>query len=434
MPKNPGPNLRHLEALLVVQQAGSISAAAPQVNLSQPALTQAIARLERQLGMALFERQPGGMVATSAAGLLLPRIERALAQLAQGVRLARRAVRQPVHPGLERRIGLGQWQALVALEHAGSYALAAAQAGVSQPAVHRAVQALADTIAVPLVVLRGRSVQLTPAALALLRRVRLGLSELEAGLDELAALRSQQAGRIRLGAMPVARAVLLPQVLARFARLHPGVAISVVEGPYPQLLSQLRDGGLDLLIGALREPPPVRDIVQEPLFADDPLIVARVGHPLASGPYAFAQLRDYPWVVAAAGAPAHERWEQLFQAHGVAPPPRWIECGSVLITRGLLLEDDWLALMSPDQCVVERRAGLLCAIGSAGGGARRIGLTMRSDWQPTRVQHALLQTFRQLSRERAPRMQDGSRWPFRHGEATSATLRLRTGRAESESC
>ncbi|RXE37674.1 helix-turn-helix domain-containing protein, partial [Xanthomonas perforans] len=39
----PEPNLRHLYALVVVHQAGSISAAAPRVNLSQPALTQAVA-------------------------------------------------------------------------------------------------------------------------------------------------------------------------------------------------------------------------------------------------------------------------------------------------------------------------------------------------------------------------------------------------------
>jgi len=38
----------------------------------------------------------------------------------------------------------------------------------------------------------------------------------------------------------------------------------------------------------------------------------------------------------------------------------------VLITRVLLLKDDWLTLMSLDQFVIERRAGLLIEIGSAG--------------------------------------------------------------------
>ena len=88
-------NLRHLHALAVVRHVGGISAAAPLVNLSQPALTQAVARLESQFGLALFDRQPGGMAATEAAQLLVPRIERALGYIARGVQLARRSQRLP---------------------------------------------------------------------------------------------------------------------------------------------------------------------------------------------------------------------------------------------------------------------------------------------------------------------------------------------------
>ncbi|HBG89651.1 MAG TPA: LysR family transcriptional regulator, partial [Stenotrophomonas sp.] len=73
----PELNLKHLHAMVAVHAHGGISAAAPHLNLSQPALTQAIARLERQLDAPLFDRQPGGMVATEATRLLAPRIERA---------------------------------------------------------------------------------------------------------------------------------------------------------------------------------------------------------------------------------------------------------------------------------------------------------------------------------------------------------------------
>ncbi|RBG34931.1 helix-turn-helix domain-containing protein, partial [Xanthomonas oryzae] len=92
MQPTPEPNLRHLYALAVVHQAGSINAAAPQVNLSQPALTQAVARLEQQLGVRLFDRHPGGMLATEATQLLVPRIERALTHLGRGIGVARRAL------------------------------------------------------------------------------------------------------------------------------------------------------------------------------------------------------------------------------------------------------------------------------------------------------------------------------------------------------
>ncbi|MCE4373121.1 LysR substrate-binding domain-containing protein [Xanthomonas hortorum] len=396
------PNLRHLYALVVVHRLGSVSAAAPQVNLSQPALTQAVARLEQQFGVRLFDRHPGGMVATEATQLLVPRIERALEQLGRGIRVARRALRLPARPGLERRVSLGQLQALIAVDVAGSYSLAAARAGVSQPAIYRAVQALA---------------------------------ELRAGLDEVAALRSQHAGRLTLGVMPLARAILLPQVLARFVRAHPGASVNVVEGPYAELLAHLRDGELDLLIGALREPLPVRDVLQEPLFDDEPVIVARSGHPLAGQAYAFAQLLEYPWVIATTGTPVRARWEQMFRDQGIEPPALRIECGAELTIRGLLLEDDWLTLMSRDQFLFERRAGLLCEIGATGPQLRRqIGMTLRSDWHPTRAQSAFVQTLRQVCAERV-QPADAHGGPFRYCAPISgiAPLRLQAAQSESES-
>ncbi|RBB02212.1 LysR family transcriptional regulator, partial [Xanthomonas oryzae pv. oryzae] len=213
----------------------------------------------------------------------------------------------------------------------------------------------------------------------------------------------------------------------------PGASVQVVEGPYDELLAHLREGGLDLLIGALRDPLPVRDVLQEPLFDDEPVIVARSGHPLAGQAYAFAQLLDYPWVIAAAGTPVRARWEQLFRGHQLEPPPLRIECGAELTVRGLLLEDDWLTLMSRDQFVFERLAGLLAEIGSAGPQLRRqIGMTIRSDWYPTRAQSAFVQTLRQVCAERV-QTADAQGGPFRYCTQASIATPLRLCAAKSES-
>ena len=68
-------NLRHLKAAVATAESGSLSSAAFQVNLTQPAITQGIAKLERLLGLPLFERRPGGMEPTEAARILVPRAE-----------------------------------------------------------------------------------------------------------------------------------------------------------------------------------------------------------------------------------------------------------------------------------------------------------------------------------------------------------------------
>lgn len=394
-------NLRHLDAVATAARLGSISAASHGMNLSQPALTQAVGKIEAQLGHRLLARQPGGVVPSEAGRLMIARIERALAYVARGGQRLRRGARLPPLPHIERRITLGQLRALIAVDDAGNFALAAARTGLSQPALHRAARDLERLLGVDLLVRQGRTVRPTPAAARLLRYARLAHAELQAGLDELAALREQGAGRITVGTMPLARALLLPQALARFARANSRASVNVIEGPYGELLSQLRQGGIDLLVGAMRDPPPTGDIVQEGLIVDDPVIVGRAGHPLLRDPgFAFPRLLDFPWVIAAPGAPVRRRWEQMFTDHDIPPPPLRIECGSVLVVRGLLLEDDWLTLMSPDQFVFERRAGLLAEIPGAGTTLRRtIGLTRRDDWRPTLLQAAFVDTFRTVCAE-----------------------------------
>lgn len=71
---------------LAIHHAGSISAAADRLHLSQPAVSRRLQSLERRLGSPLFERVPGGLTITDAGRALLPHAERALAAEADGVR------------------------------------------------------------------------------------------------------------------------------------------------------------------------------------------------------------------------------------------------------------------------------------------------------------------------------------------------------------
>src|SRR6188474_1678750 len=87
------PSLRHLRLLPEVARTGSVSGAALAVHLSQPAVTQSVAAMELDLEAALFERTRRGMVPTAAGRIALPRVERALAQLRDGVTEARRGQR-----------------------------------------------------------------------------------------------------------------------------------------------------------------------------------------------------------------------------------------------------------------------------------------------------------------------------------------------------
>ncbi|TPG16413.1 LysR family transcriptional regulator [Sphingomonas koreensis] len=380
-------NLRHLRALSTIVAQGSMSAAANAVGLSQPALTQGLAKLERSIGVELFERRSDGVSPTPAGLALAARVDTAFDLLAQTARTALRArVRGFGRP--ETRMTATQMNAFLQLFDAGSFVDAARATGLSVPAIHRAVRDLEQICGVALVERRGRGVTPTAAGRQLTRGLRLAASEIAAGLSEVAG-EAGQPGRIAIGAMPLSRALVLPHALGEFLRRKPNVAVEVFEGSWRDLVEPLRDGVIDLMIGALRDEAPV-GLEQRPLFEDRLVVVARAGHPLTrTGAPSLQDLARYGWVVGQAGSPLRTRWEAVFRSCPAPPSP--LECGSVMVIRGVLMDSDLLTLLSPDQIALEVRSGLLAAMPLPSGGAvRTIGITTRSNWRPTDVQQRFL--------------------------------------------
>ena len=71
-----------MEQLLAVAEAGRIVAAAERLAMTQPALTRAVAKLERRAGARLFERVPSGVRLTALGAVALERARRLLGELA----------------------------------------------------------------------------------------------------------------------------------------------------------------------------------------------------------------------------------------------------------------------------------------------------------------------------------------------------------------
>lgn len=371
-------NLRHLRAMAAITRLGSISAAAQAVSISQPAITQGLGKLEAQLALTLFERQPGGMKATAAAEILAGRVERALAHIGSP------------------RVTTAQLRALLAMAEAGSYPGAARITGLAQPTLHRALADLAIALRRPLLERRGKGISFTDAGRRTIRQFRLARAELDAGLTELENLKGREVGRIVVGAMPLSRARVLPAAMAAFHARFPHARVAVSEGAFGELIEPLRDGDIDLMIGALRDPAPGPDIQQQPLFTDRPAIFGRKGHPLAElapagqGPD-LAALAAYPWVVPAPSTPLYNQWRQMFETAGLALPDVPIECGSVIAIRQLLVATDFLTLLSPDQIAVELEAGWLVPIAETPARmSRTIGISTRTGWRPTALQAAFV--------------------------------------------
>ncbi|HYB29829.1 MAG TPA: LysR family transcriptional regulator [Solirubrobacteraceae bacterium] len=71
-------DLRHLRYFVAVANEGQMTRAAQRLQLAQPALSQAIARLETQVGVKLLERHPRGVTVTRAGAAFLEKVEATL--------------------------------------------------------------------------------------------------------------------------------------------------------------------------------------------------------------------------------------------------------------------------------------------------------------------------------------------------------------------
>jgi LysR family transcriptional regulator, regulator for genes of the gallate degradation pathway len=414
-------NLRHMHVFREVARLGSVSAAARAVHVSQPAVTQAIAGLERLFGSPLFVRSSTGMALTRAGEACRMRIERLFAQLREAVVEVTRGAGGERALDVSRVLRSASLDALGAVVEHGNFSGAARARRLSQPSIHRAARALERHLGIPLFEKTSFGITPTREAEKLARRARLAFAEIGQARAEVHALAGGESGRSAIGALPLARSYLLPRALLEFTQEHPQHGVAIIEGTYEHLLAGLRSAEADLLIGALRDPAPAPDVLQEHLF-DDPLaLIVRAQHPLAGRRrLSAAALRRYQWIAPRAGSPLRAHFDALIASAELPSPP--IECASLAAARAFLLESDRIMLMSAHQIHYELAAGLLVALPHpAGKVVRPIGLTVRSDWHPTGTQRRLLDILRGVARAAAAaHVETAGRFASRRARAQQA--------------
>jgi LysR family transcriptional regulator, regulator of abg operon len=84
--------LRRIEQFIAVVDAGSIRAAARQLNMSQPALSRALQQLEEEIGAQLMHRDGRGATPTTTGSAFLARARVAQAELSKAAQEAKRSV------------------------------------------------------------------------------------------------------------------------------------------------------------------------------------------------------------------------------------------------------------------------------------------------------------------------------------------------------
>ncbi|QBF26341.1 LysR family transcriptional regulator [Pseudomonas tructae] len=202
-------------------------------------------------------------------------------------------------------MNLMHWKLLVAVADAGNVSRAAEAFGITQSGASQAISQMEATLGVQVFVRERKHTSVTALGEQVLVRARRMVAELESIQNLVDASRGCHLGRIRLATFPSLFASLLPPLLQRFKRLHPGIEVICLEGTDEEVESWLATGDIDL--GVVMNPVAHRSPLM--LGHDRWVAVVPREHTLARrgslSPVTLAQLVDEPFVVATGGCYLH---------------------------------------------------------------------------------------------------------------------------------
>ncbi|HEY5023569.1 MAG TPA: LysR family transcriptional regulator [Acidimicrobiales bacterium] len=283
-------------------------------------------------------------------------------------------------------------QALVAVAEHGSFSSAADYLGTVQSNISAHVARLERELGTTLV---DRSAgRLTADGEVVVARAYRVMGELDALVADVGALRESVAGNVRVGILGTTARWLVPMLLADLAENHPRLHLMVADGTTLGLEPQLAAGRFDLAV--LTFPVPGRDLVSEPLFEEDIVLVVPVEDDPLSGAERIdiADLERFELLLPAPGTPFRGEIDAAVKPAGVRLRPR-VELDGVRLLASLTFEGYGPAVL-PATAVPPHLRARFRLVDVDGLRPRRVGIAQRSRGLPSAPARAVLDTLRQL--------------------------------------
>ena len=178
--RETGASFRQLRLFETVGRVASVRRGSEECNLSQPAVTQALAKLEAQIGETLLKRRPSGSYLTEAGNILHQRVGRMFQHIEGALTdlgVAANSARQTAN-----RLTRVQAQSLIAIIECGNLDSAAAAMGMTKPSLQRTARNLERHLRKPIFYRTTTGPVVTPDGLELGRKLKLAIQEIHWGL------------------------------------------------------------------------------------------------------------------------------------------------------------------------------------------------------------------------------------------------------------
>ena len=225
----------------------------------------------------------------------------------------------------------------VAIAEEGNVTRAAVRLGMQQPPLSQQLRALERELGTALFQRLPRGMALTPAGAVFLEEARAILDRSAQSIARTRLAASGQVGRITLGVTTSASLhPLIPDILGRYHRAHPAVALDVREANASDLTEALARGELDAAFLRVAVSQPL-GLVFEELLRERFTVVLPDGHAMAGRRLSLARLRDEKFILVRRPAAAG-MYAQVLQSCRVAgfEPVVAAEVGRMLTALGLV--------------------------------------------------------------------------------------------------
>jgi len=407
MPQRAIPSLVLLRTFHAVAKLASLTKASDLLKRSQPAVTFAISKLEREIGTALLERGRTGARLTADGELLERRAARMLDRLDEALREAGSV--PPVGLRWSSSITDAQARCMSALADNPVIERAAESLGVSPASLRRTAQSLQRGLGRPVIQSTADGFALSKIGASLARRIKLAFREIEDAIDEIDIAHGGARSRIAIGVVPMCASPFLSRAVNDLLSEYPEATIVIEHGSYDELLDELRSARIDMLYGVLRLPAWVHDATEEPLFENPYVVAVGRNHPLTRVKrLSLEQLARHDWIASKPGTPRRRCLQQMFE-RAAASPRIAVETSSLHVQRALLTSSDRITLLTQQEMEQEASLDSLVTLPFLPPKTRaQDGLATRSDWQPTAIQARFLELLR-LHRPRSDKAASGRR-------------------------
>ena len=291
-----------------------------------------------------------------------------------------------------------QLAAFCAVVERRSFSQAAELLGVTQPAVSLQVRALEKRLGTQLLDRSGRRVEPTESGLRLYRGAQKLLTLEEQLLDDvLSEATGDLAGTLSLGASTGPAAIVVPQLLCEFQRLHPAVRVALEVHDTRTVVELVADRRLELgIVGAT---PRHRAVRVEPVAEDEVVLVCPPAHRFAGRTIGVDQLSSETLIVMQEGAGVRRVVEDELRRLGVRLRDLDVrlELGLQESVRSAVLAGYGVTFISRTAVEAELAAGTLAEARVEGmDGRREISIAIGTG----RAQPRVVQAFVTFARER----------------------------------